>query len=173
VAGDEDFGREVERVVEEALFEFLKYPDLAPEILRMRGRIEAERARTGPGRLDLKYAAGGIIDAEFLAQYLALREGGRRRSLRGGATARVLRAAGEEGLLRDAGDAVAALETLRRSESALRLVTGRAESVLELESPVAPLVAQLVGAPDVETLAESIRDAEARLRAIFAREIRA
>jgi len=173
VAGDADFGREVERVVQSALFEFLKYPDLGAETLRMRKRIEDERARTGPDRLDLKYAAGGIIDAEFLAQYLALREGPRRPALRSGATPAVLRAAGEEGLLRDAGDALASLETLRRVESALRLVTGRAESVLELGGPATPVVVELAGGGDVGVLAQSVRAAQERLREIFSREVRA
>jgi glutamate-ammonia-ligase adenylyltransferase len=173
VAGDPGFCAQVIARVHSALFEFLKYPGLVAEILRMRSRIENERARTGAGRLDLKYGPGGIVDAEFLAQYLALREGPRRPELRDGNTPRLLAAAGAAGLLRDSGDVLAALETLRRVESSLRLVLGRAESTLELASPAAALVAELSGMGDVETLADAVRTAQAGLRAVFSRELRA
>jgi len=173
VAGDADFGTRVMETVESALFEFLKYPDLAPEVLRMRERLERERARTGPGWIDLKYGPGGIVDAEFLAQYLALREGPRRHELRSGSVPAVIEAAGRLGLLRDAGDLLGGLEQLRRAETSLRLATGRAESALEVEGPVAPVVAELVGAGDVATLVHALEAAQATLRAVFRREVRA
>jgi len=173
VAGDADFGARVMKTVESALFEFLKYPDLAPEVLRMRERIERERARSGPGWIDLKYGPGGIVDAEFLAQYLALREGPRRRELRSGSVPAVIEAAGRLGLLRDAGDVLGGLEQLRRAETSLRLATGRAESALEIEGPLAPVVAELVGAGDVATLVHALEAAQATLRAVFRREVRA
>lgn len=172
VAGDAEFGARVHQTVQSALFEFLKYPDLQAEIVRMRERIESELGRAGPERLDLKNGAGGMVDAEFLAQFLALREGPRRPELRSGTTPAVLEAAGRLGLLRDAGDALGALETLRRVETSLRLALGRGEATLDLTGPTAPLVAALTGAQDVDALCESVRAAQARLRVIFARELR-
>jgi len=173
VAGDADFGVRVMRAVESALFEFLKYPDLAPEVLRMRERIERELARSGAGWIDLKYGAGGIVDAEFLAQYLALREGPRRPALRSGSVPAVIEAAGQLGLLRDAADVLGALEQLRRAETSLRLVTGRSESALEVDGAAAPLVAELVGSGDVGTLVHGLEQAQATLRTVFRRELRA
>ena len=172
VAGDPIFGERVVDAVRSALFEFLTYPDLAAEIVRMRARIEAERAQGGRGRLDLKFGPGGIVDAEFLAQYLALREGPRRPELRSGSVPRVIEKAGRLGLLRDAPDVLGALEQLRRAQSALRLVAGRPESAIELAGSTAALVAELVGAGDVETLAQSLRAAQSRLHAVFERELR-
>jgi glutamate-ammonia-ligase adenylyltransferase len=172
VAGDDAFGEQVMETVRSALFEFLKYPDLEREIVSMRRRIEVELARTGPEWIDLKSGPGGIVDAEFLAQYLALREGPRRPELRGGSTPDLIAAAGRLGLLRDAGDVLGALETLRRAQSSLRLVTGRPESALEVASPVAELVAAIVGAGPRDAWIEGLRVAQERLRAIFRRELR-
>jgi len=173
VAGDRDFGLRVMRAVESALFEFLKYPELTPEVVRMRQRIERELARSDAGWVDLKYGAGGIVDAEFLAQYLALREGPRRTELRSGSVPAVIEAAGQLGLLRDAADVLGALEQLRRAETSLRLVTGRSESAFEVDGAAAPLVAELVGAGDVGTLVHGLEQAQATLRTVFRRELRA
>lgn len=172
VAGDAAFGEQAMTAVQGALFEFLSYPQLEDEIRRMRGRIENELGRASEERIDLKNAAGGMIDAEFLAQYLALREGPRRPELRNGSTPRLLEAAGRLGLLRDAPDALGALEVLRRVETAVRLASGRSDSVLDLAGPLAPLVAAVTGDGDVATLAESVRQAQKRLRELFARELR-
>jgi len=172
VAGDPAFGEQVVSVVQSALFEFLKYPDLAGEIARMRHRIETELARTSAGWIDLKAGPGGIVDAEFLAQYLALREGPRQPELRGGSTPHLIETAARLGLLRDAADVLGSLETLRRAQTSLRLVSGRAESAIETGSATAALVAEVVGAEDVASWVESLHDAQSRLRRVFERELR-
>ncbi len=63
-----DFGREVSSTIRELLTTLpTDPPALAREVLAMKGRLEASR---GPG--NLKRRAGGIVDIEFLVQYLQL-----------------------------------------------------------------------------------------------------
>src|SRR5262249_29659574 len=50
-------------------------PDGKEEIGRMRARIEKERTPAGKGELAIKTGAGGLIDAEFIAQALCLENG--------------------------------------------------------------------------------------------------
>jgi glutamate-ammonia-ligase adenylyltransferase len=40
----------------------------------MRARMRAELDRSGAARIDLKQGAGGLVDLEFLLQYLVLRD---------------------------------------------------------------------------------------------------
>jgi glutamine synthetase adenylyltransferase len=51
--------------------------DLAGRLREMRARIEAQA-----GARDLKRGTGGMVDIEFLTQYLELRHGGRQPALR-------------------------------------------------------------------------------------------
>jgi len=50
-------------------------PDWRREIVRMRRRIERERVKPGHEALAIKTGAGGLVDAEFLAQALGLAHG--------------------------------------------------------------------------------------------------
>jgi hypothetical protein len=50
-------------------------PEWRAEIDRMRGRIEHERTPPGKDPLAIKTGAGGLVDAEFIAQVLCLAHG--------------------------------------------------------------------------------------------------
>ena len=50
-------------------------PDWLKEIARMRERIERERTPPGKDRLAIKTGAGGLVDAEFIAQAQCLARG--------------------------------------------------------------------------------------------------
>src|SRR5262249_37299742 len=62
------------------------------EIHHVRTRMELELGREGPGRIHLKFGAGGLVDVEFLVQVLQLTHGGRRGALRSPSTRRRLTA---------------------------------------------------------------------------------
>ena len=47
---------------------------LAADVSQMRQRMRAELDRSDAARFDLKQGAGGLVDLEFLVQYLVLRE---------------------------------------------------------------------------------------------------
>jgi glutamate-ammonia-ligase adenylyltransferase len=74
---------------------------LRAEIARMRGRMRKELLNTGPDEFDLKQSPGGIVDIEFLVQYLVLKEAHRHPEalLRWTDNVRLLGALAEVGLL--------------------------------------------------------------------------
>lgn len=76
---------------------------LYEDVLSMRLRMRAELDRSAGDRFDLKQGRGGLVDLEFLLQWLVLREGATRPALLAPrATPLLLEASGAEGLL-DAG----------------------------------------------------------------------
>lgn len=83
VAGNEELGAAFMQLVAE-LADFrtldatkvaVQKPDWRREIAHMRRRIERERVKPGQAELAIKTGAGGLIDAEFLAQTIGLAEG--------------------------------------------------------------------------------------------------
>ncbi len=48
---------------------------LAADVHRLRERMEQELARERPGRYDIKFGRGGLVDIEFSVQLLQLRHG--------------------------------------------------------------------------------------------------
>jgi glutamate-ammonia-ligase adenylyltransferase len=72
------------------------------EIHRVRTRMELELGREGPGRIHLKFGAGGLVDVEFLVQVLQLTHGRRHRGLQTPSTRVALARLGAVGLLPEA-----------------------------------------------------------------------
>jgi len=93
------------------------------DVADMRRRIDKEFGTDNPW--ELKYARGGLIDIEFIAQYLQLRHGHDHPPVLSINTATAILNAAEAGLL-DAGVAAELVETLklwRRVQGFLRLTT--------------------------------------------------
>ena len=110
-----DFGRAVSATLRQLLLLPVDPAALAREVVAMRGRLEASR-----GSADLKRRIGGIVDIEFVAQYLQL--------VHAPAAPEVLRPNTWEALdaLRRAGAlAPAAHRDLRRAYDFLRTVESR------------------------------------------------
>ncbi len=73
VAGDPALAADFERVRATTLARPRDEPALAGEVGGMRRRMRAELDRSDAARFDLKQGAGGLVDLEFLVQYLVLR----------------------------------------------------------------------------------------------------
>jgi len=122
VAGDPALGREVEALARDTVYGAPPSDPkaIAAEIVRMRGKIERERA----GGVDLKTGAGGVIDIEFAAQFLQLVHGHSEPTLRTPSTSEALRAAAARGVAQPS--QLALLEQgyrfLRGIENRLRVV---------------------------------------------------
>ena len=102
-------------------------PDWKQEIARMRARIEKERTPPGKDNLAIKTGAGGLVDAEFLAQTLCLAHGWHEPN-----TLRALRMAREQGALigAEAGTVIENYRNLLRIECVLRRWSFEGETVL-------------------------------------------
>jgi glutamate-ammonia-ligase adenylyltransferase len=129
------------------------------EIHRVRTRMEVELGREGPGRLHVKFGAGGLVDIEFLAQVLQLAHGARHRALRTPATRRALRRLGDHGFL-PAGTARALVEAYDFEKSllrSLRLAQARPADCLPTAGHLLARLAREAGLPSGRALVERYR----------------
>ena len=72
VAGDPAVGERFEAIRQEILCQQRELPKLREEVLAMRQKMLDNHASRDPERFDLKQDPGGIIDVEFMVQYLIL-----------------------------------------------------------------------------------------------------
>src|ERR1051326_135448 len=97
VSASPGFAPRVEEVVRDTLARRRDPAAVAADVLEMRRAIAQEK---GEGeRWDLKYAAGGLVDLEFIAQYLQLVHAADHPEVLDTTTARVLDKAWAAGLL--------------------------------------------------------------------------
>ena len=136
VAGDPEVGAAVLGRAHAFVYEGPVEPELRQRIHAMRGRLEVERGGSGRGT-HVKVGAGGIVDIEFLVQYLQLMHGKQILGLRTPNTLEALRQAAEHGLLSPeaAADLADSYRFLRRVENRLRIVADLSVSTLPA-SPV-------------------------------------
>jgi len=73
ITAPEPLRHNVEQTIRQALTGETEPAQLAADVKDMRSKIAAQFS--GKSRWDLKFAAGGLVDIEFLAQYLQLRHG--------------------------------------------------------------------------------------------------
>jgi glutamate-ammonia-ligase adenylyltransferase len=132
VAGDEELGRKISRLVREFVYEQPVPDDLAQRIDAMRHRMEEERGKRGAD-LHLKLGSGGIVEVEFVVQYLQLLHGKDRTVLQEPNTVRVLDAFRREGLLSDE-----EYQALRESYRFLRMAENRLRIVADLSVNTVP-----------------------------------
>lgn len=71
VAGDSKIGETFEQIRVEVLAQSRNNAELKTEVLNMREKMRAAQTHTA-GMFDIKHSIGGIIDVEFLVQYLVL-----------------------------------------------------------------------------------------------------
>ena len=126
IAGPADFCARVEA----SLRHILTYPRdperLLSDVAAMRRRLHKERP--AKSRWSVKYAAGGLIDLEFLAQYLQLCEAAKRPEVLATATQAAFAQLETAGILGSdkAAKLIEATRFLRQVQEALRLTVGPA-----------------------------------------------
>ena len=178
VLGPERLTRRIEELNHQFVYEKPVPEGLKEEIYRLRARMETEIARENEGHFNIKTGRGGMVDVEFIVQYLQILHGRDFPGLRSKNTLEALNALHQEGLL-DEGD-LDVLESgykfLRRLENRLRLVHD--QSINELSGDPVYLVklARRLGYPDRprrpdEVFLEEYRSVTERIRAIFERLI--
>ena len=128
VAGDPELGRQVEAWRDHYVYSAAPFDLKAAAALRERQIAEL----TTPGQIDSKYGRGGLVEAEYTAQYLQLQHGHRLPELRIPSTLRAIAALRKAGVLAD-GDADELAEGyrfLRRLIDAQRIVRGHARDLV-------------------------------------------
>jgi glutamate-ammonia-ligase adenylyltransferase len=138
--------------------------------------MEAEIAKEREGHFNIKTGRGGMVDVEFLVQYLQLLHGGAHPGVRQPNTLKALAALHQEGLLSEADFAVldSGYKFLRRLENKLRLVHDQSISELSPERGYLQKLARRLGYPDRprrpdEVFLEDYRSATEKIRTVFDR----
>jgi len=169
VAGNENIGAAFQSLA--AALTNLKEPDLPlaaytpdwkDKIRQMRLRIEKERTPQGKEDLAIKTGAGGLMDAEFLAQALCLENGWHEPN-----TLRALEKARDSSVLPGAGRMIEHYRALRRIEGILRRWSYEGETVLPDDPAPYYRVAIRCGFSSPEAFRESLAKSRQSIRSIY------
>ena len=161
------FAARVEKVIRAVLCRERDAQAIAADVVEMRSAIARERGEDV--RWDLKYAAGGLIDLEFIAQYLQLVHAEEHAEILDTSTARVLEKAAQLDLLK--AEHAEVLRPAARLQHDLTQILR-----LCLSGPFDPktagagllgLLARAADLPDFVTLDAHLAETQGRVRKIF------
>jgi len=169
VSGTPDFSARVEAVIREVLCRQRDVPATAGDVVDMRGAIAKEKGDADPW--DLKYAAGGLIDIEFIAQYLQLVHARELPDILDTSTARTLEKADRLGVLapQDAAVLRPAVRLFRDLIQVLRLCLPASFDLQAASPGILALLARAADLPDFPTLSAHLKDTQRAVRASFIR----
>jgi glutamate-ammonia-ligase adenylyltransferase len=155
VAGDRNVGEDFINVLQDLLYQDRERAVLAHDILSMRKRMEEEIGKESATSYNIKQGAGGLVDIEFIVQYLQLLHGKRHRWVRVPGTYNALRALWKEKLLSsdDYPVLARAYQFIRQLESRMRIVSNQATSILSKDPKKLHLLARRMGYTDEGSLA--------------------
>jgi [glutamine synthetase] adenylyltransferase / [glutamine synthetase]-adenylyl-L-tyrosine phosphorylase len=163
------FGAQVERIIRDILCRPRDAAQTAGDVVEMRAAIAKEKGDRE--RWDLKYVAGGLIDIEFITQYLQLIHAAELPEILDTSTARALDKAWRLGVL-----AVEDAEVLRPAArlyqdltQILRLCLPGAFDVRTAGAGLLHLLARAADVPDFATLDATLIETQAKVRESFVR----
>jgi glutamate-ammonia-ligase adenylyltransferase len=172
ISGSPAFKTRVEYVIRDILRRPRNAELVAGDVLEMREAIAKEK---GEGdRWDLKYAAGGLVDIEFIAQYLQLIHAHQRPEILDTSTARVLEKALSLRVLavEDAEILRAAVHLYHDITQILRLCLPGGFDPKAAGAGLLRLLARAADVPDFATLDVTLADTQSKVRASFLRILR-
>jgi glutamate-ammonia-ligase adenylyltransferase len=171
IAGDLKLGERFQRMAAQ-LTDFQKpalplaayVPDWKSRIHEMRMRIEKERTPRGQEELAIKTGAGGLMDAEFIAQALCMERGWQEPN-----TLRALARGQKESVLLEKEKLINNYRQLRRVEGILRRWSYEGETVLPYEPEPYYRVAVRCGFRTAEEFREAVRAYRKGIREVYDR----
>jgi glutamate-ammonia-ligase adenylyltransferase len=171
VSGPPHLRRAVEQAVHDVLLRRRDRAKIAADVRDMRARIEKEKGTKDAW--DLKQVRGGLVDLEFIAQYLQLVHAAAHPSVLSQNTAAALTRLGEAGLLAaSAADALLpAANLLNNLTQVLRLCLDEAFDPGKAAEGLKALLARAGEAPDFSHLEADLAAREAEVAARFDRLI--
>ena len=142
---------------------------VAADVVEMRAAIAKEKGDANPW--DLKYAAGALVDIEFIAQYLQLTRAATTPELLDTSTARMLDKASRLGVLKleDAEVLRPAVRLFHDLTQILRLCLPTAFDPKTAGAGVFALLARAADLPNFPALAAHVAETERQVRECFVR----
>jgi glutamate-ammonia-ligase adenylyltransferase len=169
VSGPPEFSASIEAAIRDVLCRKRNSHSVAQDVVEMRAAIAKEKGEANPW--DLKYAAGGLVDIEFIAQYLQLTQAASHPELLDTSTARMLEKAARLGVLKpeDAEVLRPAARLFHDLAQILRLCLPAAFDPKTASAGVLGLLARAADLPDFPALAAYVEDTQRQVRACFVR----
>jgi glutamate-ammonia-ligase adenylyltransferase len=169
VSASPGFGARVEKVIREILQRPRDASQIAGDVVEMRAAIAKEKGDSE--RWDLKYAAGGLVDIEFIAQYLQLVHAHSTPDILDTSTARVLDKASALRLLpvEEAEVLRPAVQLYQDLTQILRLCLAGPFDAKTAGAGLLRLLARAADVPDFATLDATLIETQAKVRASFVR----
>jgi glutamate-ammonia-ligase adenylyltransferase len=169
VAAPEAFGERIKAVIRDILCQPRDAGLIAGDVVEMRGAIAQEKGDANPW--DLKYAVGGLIDLEFIAQYLQLVHAHEHPAILEASTARVLEAARQLRLIsvEDAEVLRPAAQLYQDLTQILRLCLAGPFDAKTAGPGLLRLLIRAADVPDFATLNATLIETQAKVRASFVR----
>jgi len=169
VSGAPAFAARVENVIRDVLCRSRDSETIAAEVVEMRAAIAAEKG--DDDRWNLKYVAGGLIDLEFIAQYLQLVHAAQMPEILDTSTVRALDNAARLGVLaaKDADVLRPAVRLYHNLTQILRLCLSGPFDPKSAGPGLLSLLARAADVPDFVTLEAHLAETQAKVRASFVR----
>ena len=169
VSATPGFAEDVEGVIRNVLARQRDERTIAGDAYEMRMAIASERGEDN--RWDLKYAAGGLIDIEFIAQYLQLVHAARHPDILDSSTSKVLERATRLGLLsrEDSEILRPAVQLYQNLSQILRLCLSGPFDPKKTDPGLLRLLARSADVPDFATLEAHVAETQTRVRERFER----
>jgi [glutamine synthetase] adenylyltransferase / [glutamine synthetase]-adenylyl-L-tyrosine phosphorylase len=169
VSAAPEFAARIERVIREVLCRPRDAEAVAADVVEMRRAIASEKGDRD--RWDLKYVTGGLIDIEFIAQYLQLVHAAQTPEILDTSTARVLDKAWRLGLLQteDAEVLRPAVRLYDDLTQVLRLCLSAPFDPKAAAPGLVGLLARAADVPDFATLDAFLAETQAKVRRSFTR----
>jgi glutamate-ammonia-ligase adenylyltransferase len=169
VSASPAFAEHIERVIRSVLMRARDATSVAGDVAEMRSAIAQEKGEAN--RWDLKYAAGGLIDIEFIAQYLQLVHAAAVPEILDTSTTRVLDKAWRLGLLstEDAEVLRPAVRLYHDLTQVLRLCLPGPFDPKTASPGLIGLLARAADVPDFATLDATLAETEHNVRECFVR----
>ena len=163
------FARRVGDVIRAVLTRPCEARAIAADVTEMRRAIATEKGEADPW--DLKYAAGGLIDIEFIAQYLQLIHASEAPEILDTSTARVIEKAWRLGAIetQDAEVLRSAVRLYDALTQILRLCLPRRFDPATASRALISLLARAADVPDFKTLEAYLQETQPKVRTCFER----
>jgi glutamate-ammonia-ligase adenylyltransferase len=169
VSSSPAFTARVEAVIHKVLCRKRDAPAIAADVVEMRGAIAKEKGDADPW--DLKYSAGGLVDIEFVAQYLQLVHAAAAPEILDTSTAHALDKAARLGVLtpEDAAILRPAVRLFHDLTQVLRLCLPGTLDPKTVGAGVLALLARAADVPDFPALAAYVAETQRQVRECFVR----
>jgi glutamate-ammonia-ligase adenylyltransferase len=169
ISAPAEFAARIAAVIREVLCRRRDAATVAADVLDMRAAIAAEKGDADPW--DLKNAAGGLVDIEFIAQYLQLIHAAEMPEILDPSTARVLDKAAKFGVLaaQDAAILRPAVRLFHDLTQILRLCLPAKFDPAAASAGVLSLLARAADLPDFAALHGHVVETQRQVRECFVR----